>query len=289
MSRVFLVSPSQIVGGWRHDVAEIIRDRPYPLSSSIIPLLPGWHPIMNRIQHSAKSAHKPRIQPPVSIQSGLFSASTTRDDTRILFGPQHYESNYPYPLLVWLHSPGSDESQLVRIMPTISLRNYVAVAPRGFPTGEECPRGYVWPQTQDHIQEAADRVLEAVDAARERFHVAPYRVFLAGFGAGGTMAFRVAMNHPRRFAGILSVCGGFPRGYAPFRRLTEARYLPMFLAVGRDSRDYAPPAACEDLRLLHAAGMSIVLRQYPCGQELTEQMLRDVDRWIIEQITSPAV
>ena len=42
------------------------------------------------------------------------------------------------------------------------------------------------------------------------------------------------------------------------------------------------------LRLFHAAGLSIVLRQYPCGQELTEQMLRDVDRWIIEQITAGA-
>jgi phospholipase/carboxylesterase len=74
----------------------------------------------------------------------------------------------------------------------------------------------------------------------------------------------------------------------PFGRLTESRRLPVFLAVGRDSHVYPPDKACDDLRLLHAAGMSITLRQYPFGQELIEPMLRDVDRWIIEQLTSQA-
>ena len=31
--------------------------------------------------------------------------------------------------------------------------------------------------------------------------------------------------------------------------------------------------------------MSITLRQYPCGAELTTQMLRDMDVWMMEQIT----
>ena len=44
---------------------------------------------------------------------------------------------------------------------------------------------------------------------------------------------------------------------------------------------------CNDLRLLHTAGLSITLRLYPCGHELSPQMLADMDRWIIEQITSP--
>ena len=66
-----------------------------------------------------------------------------------------------------------------------------------------------------------------------------------------------------------------------------ARRLPAFLALGRDSEVYGPDKACDDLRLLHTAGVSVTLRQYPCGHELTTQMLRDVDRWIMEQITMP--
>ena len=100
------------------------------------------------------------------------------------------------------------------------------------------------------------------------------------------MAFRVAMNHPGRFAGVVSIGGAFPRSYRPLQRLAEIRQLPVFLAVGRDSTEYSPAAACDDLRLFHIAGVSVALRQYPCGHELAPQMLRDLDRWIIEQITN---
>ena len=99
------------------------------------------------------------------------------------------------------------------------------------------------------------------------------------------MAFRVAMNHPSRFAGVLSCCGPFPQDRKPLGNLSEARKLPVLLAVGRDSSEYPPNEVCENLRLFHTAGLSITLRQYPTGQELSAQMLGDVDRWIIEQMT----
>jgi phospholipase/carboxylesterase len=95
------------------------------------------------------------------------------------------------------------------------------------------------------------------------------------------------MAHPDRFAGVLSLCGAFPVGRTPFCNLVAARRLGVFLATGRGSVEYPAAKVCEDLRLLHTAGLSITLRQYPCGQELMPQMLADVDRWIIEQITVP--
>ena len=98
------------------------------------------------------------------------------------------------------------------------------------------------------------------------------------------MAFRVAMNHPDRFAGVLSLCGSFPSGSAPFGNLLEARRLPLFLAVGRDSREYPPEEVCRNLRLFHSAGLSVTLRQYPCGHQLSPQMLIDLNRWMMEQV-----
>ncbi len=245
---------------------------------------------MNRIQNPTTSAKETTAPSKFRVESGLFVSEPAHDYSHSLFGPKHYEGNYAYPLIVWLHAPGNDERQLVRIMPSISLRNYVAVAPRGVQTddGSSARRQYGWPQTPQEIQEAEARVYHAIEIAKQKFHVDDDRIFLAGFGAGGTMSFRLAMNDPDRFAGVMSVCGAFPSGHTPFGRLDQARELPVYLAVGRDSTEYPPAEACENLRLFHAAGLSIVLRQYPCAQELTEQMLRDVDRWIIEQVTGGA-
>lgn len=201
-----------------------------------------------------------------------------------LFGPLHYESQYAYPLLVWLHGPADDETQLRRVMPLVSLRNYVAVAPRGL----EAParrRGYWWRQNETEISLAEQRVFDAIDAARRKFHLHERRIFLAGFDCGGTMAFRLAMMHPERFAGVLSLGGAFPSEHAPLGRLNLARRLPIFLATGRDSSVYSPDDVCDDLRLFHAGGFQVALRQYPCGQEIVLPMLSDMDRWMMELIT----
>ena len=101
------------------------------------------------------------------------------------------------------------------------------------------------------------------------------------------MALRIALSHPARFAGAVSLGGRFPSGRTPFGNLLAARRLAVFLGTGRVSQTYPAAKVCEDLRLLHAAGLSVTLRQYPCGDELMPQMLGDLDRWIIEQISQP--
>ena len=244
---------------------------------------------MNPIQSTTRSKKTGTPDLSLEIGSALFSQSDG-DHTHAFFAPLHYEPKYAYPLLVWLHGPGyDDERQLIRIMPMISMRNYAAAAPRGFAVAQgDSIEALGWPQTAERIDGATERVFDCIDAATSRFHVERRRIFLGGFDAGGTMAFRIAMNHPERFAGVLSLGGPFPRGLQPFGQLIAARRLPAFLALGRDSQVYGPEQACDDLRLLHTAGISVTLRQYPCEHQLSEQMLRDVDRWIMEQITAPA-
>jgi phospholipase/carboxylesterase len=204
-----------------------------------------------------------------------------------MFGPLHYEAGYAYPLVVWLHGWGDDETQLKRVMPLVSMQNFVAVAPRGtrpVPSEQEGRQGYTWPRGKAGAVATQQRIWSAVMAAKARFNVHPGRVFVAGFDDGGTAAFRAAMDRPDRFAGVLSLCGSFPRQGSPLAQLTSARRVPVFLACGRNSRKYSAEQVCRDLRLFHAAGFDVSLRQYPCGQEIALAMLSDVNRWIMEQI-----
>ncbi|MBN1587986.1 MAG: hypothetical protein JW888_00560 [Pirellulales bacterium] len=222
------------------------------------------------------------------LGSAQFS-TISRDVPHVLFAPKHYESNYAYPLIVWLHGPNDDERQLPRIMPLVSMRNYVAVSPRGFTTKRLDESGQAqpsWGLSDENIAQAEQRVFDSIAIAWQKYHISPKRVFLAGFDTGGTMAFHLAMNYPQHFAGVLSLGGAFPVGQRSLRHLSEARRLTIFLAAGRDSTCYPPNQVCDDLRLLHSAGLSITLRQYPCGQELCPQMLQSMDRWVMEQIAN---
>ena len=178
-------------------------------------------------------------------------------------------------------------------MPLVSMRNYVAVAPRGIHvTNAGRRRGenaYEWLQTDDHIQQAEQRVFDSIELAAHKYHVSPRRIFLAGFDGGGTMALRLAMSHPE------PICRGDLALRRVAHRADALRQSGGGPAIGhvpghrpRQPASIAAAQVCEDLRLLHTAGLSVTLRQYPCGHELQPQMLADVDRWIIEQITPPS-
>ena len=70
------------------------------------------HPIEGSTNSESRMQQLPLVDAP------------TKDVTHSVFVPLHYEANYSYPLLVWLHGPGDDERQLKKIMPLISMRRY---------------------------------------------------------------------------------------------------------------------------------------------------------------------
>lgn len=143
---------------------------------------------------------------------------------------------------------------------------------------------YDWTQTEEGIAYAEQKVFDCISVAEEKCHLARNRTFLAGFDSGGTMAFRLAMQYPDYFGGVISLGGRFPEGNLPLRQWNTIRNLPTMLAIGKESPTYSPEDARSDLRLFHTAGLSVCVRQYDCGQELTLDMLQDANRWIMERV-----
>jgi phospholipase/carboxylesterase len=241
---------------------------------SAAPSLPHNH-AQEKQAHDSHAQAVARVKRPALKRSG-------GDLPYCLLAPLHYEANYAYPLVVWLHGPEGSERELSRVMPHISLRNYAASAARGT---AEAFRGFDWEQTPTAIVAAEQRVADAVERACERFHVHRERIFLCGAESGGTMAIRLALRNPERYAGAVSLGGPFPEGHRPLVKLEQARKSRLLIAHCRDSESYSLDQLCQELALFHAAGMSVTLRQYPCPDELTTQMLSDADIWMMEQIT----
>jgi phospholipase/carboxylesterase len=213
---------------------------------------------------------------------GFHKTAPRAADECSVFVPVHYEANYSYPLIVWLHSNGDDSLQLHRVMPSVSIRNYIGVAPQA-PAGDT-QRGFFWDQTPATIESAHASVMMAIDHASVRFNISQPRIFVAGFGAGGEMAFRIAFQRPELFAGVISINGPLPVGHAPLADLSLCRDLPVFWAHCRQSIEFLQDDLCKQLKLLHVAGFSVTLRQYPVGDQLFAHTLSDMDRWIMEAI-----
>ncbi|MBC7855595.1 MAG: hypothetical protein IAF94_19365, partial [Pirellulaceae bacterium] len=115
---------------------------------------------MNRLFAPPKKSSVSRTR----VDQGVKTAPRDHS-TYSLLAPMHYEANYAYPVVVWLHSDGGDEKQLLRVMPHVSMRNYVGIGIRAsLPC--EGRRGYQWQQSSSCILTAENRVHEAITAAR---------------------------------------------------------------------------------------------------------------------------
>ena len=105
---------------------------------------------MNRLYQSRDKELSLALAAPLEVESHV-ERTADREHAHCIFTPVHYERNYAYPLIVWLHGPDDDEHQVTRIMPHVSIRNYVAVGPRGTLASRDVPGGYGWSQTPRHI------------------------------------------------------------------------------------------------------------------------------------------
>ena len=220
----------------------------------------------------------------IHVEQGTFGGLNASRVTSV-FAPLHYEEAHAYPLIVWLHTPGADEKQLLRVMPMISLRNYVAVAVRGARTlgwnGLPLP-GYHWEPAGSDA--AASAVIEAIEQARERYNVHSRRVYLVGTEEGGTMALRIALRNPTFFAGVASLDGAIPEDTVLLERLRDVRKLRILFEVSRHSPKCPMDPLCENLKLMYSAGLKVTLKNYPTAGALQLDMLRDLDRWIMQGI-----
>lgn len=202
------------------------------------------------------------------------------------FLPLHYVTSYQYPLIVWLHSNGFNENQLDHVMPHISIRNYVGVGVRATKAADAMGHRYDWYQTNAAIGAAHEAIITAVDEAIERFSIHPERVVLAGYRDGGTMALRIAMRQPDRFAAAISLGGAMPRGGIRNTVQLRKKRLLMLWQWGGARQDFTGKQLTADCQLAMAIGGQVEVRQYPGDDEMDTVVLKDIDDFIMRRIVN---
>lgn len=203
------------------------------------------------------------------------------------FLPTGYEPNYAYPLLVFFHAHGGSDEQALRLAPRLSRRNYVCIGLRGPDVLGQRPDGRIgfgWGEPGQHDSLIEDYALNAIEQTRRNYHIHSERIYLAGLSEGASLAYRIGLTLPSRFGGIISLNGSMPRRNVPRLRLPEVRQLRIFIGHGIANAIIPLAMAREDYRLFYAAGMPVHMTTYPTNNRLHVNMLRDVNRWIIEKV-----
>lgn len=196
--------------------------------------------------------------------------------------PERFEPTYAYPLVVWFHGTGGSEAELAEVMAQISDQNYVGLALRGDVVSHG---GWDWPTHDFGLRNTLAQVHRAIDALNISCRIHDERVYLAGWGTGGTMATQLLLSDPNRFAGAANLLGEFPQITRPLSgmRLLRGKRMLLSMQLGRNASPLADVVAAG--HTLYNGGVQVGTRIYQAGKKNgTSRILRDVDRWIMEGI-----
>jgi phospholipase/carboxylesterase len=199
------------------------------------------------------------------------------------FLPHGYEPRYPYPLLVFFHGHGGNEEQILRLAPRLSRRNFISIGLRGptsLGTRSNGRMGYSW-GNESSMDLLEDYLLRAVEQTRLSYHIHSERIYLAGLGEGANAAYRLGLTFAERLGGLISLNGCIPRTRRPLFRFKDMRSLRVFIGHGIANGAVPISQAREDYRLLFSAGIDVEMKAYCATHRLHPNMLRDVNRWII--------
>lgn len=150
-----------------------------------------------------------------AVQTGQHAHAFEQGDSRInylLFLPEDYGRNRSerWPLILFLHGSGergSTVEELERLkvhgLPRIIAEQpgLSALTTRFIVLSPQCPSWY-WTSQFD----ALDALLDDIQAT---YAVDPKRIYLTGLSMGGFGSWQYALEHPRRFAAIVPIAGGY--------------------------------------------------------------------------------
>lgn len=243
------------------------------------------NPISGKLQSIDQHHHAGDTTTNLAFESSISSWVRT---PKSFFLPLHYEPSYRYPLIVWLHNDGFNESQINQVLPHISLRNYVAVGVRASRSIDASGHRFEWSESSASVGTAHDAVMAAVDEATERYSIHADRIVLAGYRSGGAMALRIAMREPTRFAGVISLGGTMPHNGSWMNSLSalRRRRLPMLWQWATEGDHYRNENLDRDMRTAMLIRASVEVRQYVDDDEMSSVCLADLNRWIMRRVVA---
>lgn len=226
--------------------------------------------------------------------------------------PTAYEPNYEYPLLVGFHGRGGNEMQAVRWLERISDRNYVGICPRGHvaldrpgrygwshepgekstrksagnPSVAELFRMMVASDIDDPTIAGEFAVLDQIRILSEEIAVNARRIFLFGVGEGASMAYRLALSYPDRFAGVIAIQGWLPSDISYLTRFHESRRLKFLALHGAWDETMPLNETRRQIDRMHDAGLDVVFQTYPCESQPVPPMFDDINTWLMSQFRS---
>lgn len=187
------------------------------------------------------------------------------------------------PLLIFLHGMGSSPKEFEStVLPLVKSRQYSVLLPCGSVKMGMRPDGkpaYNWDANRD--------IAKIVEEIKNLEAIQPGQVYLAGFSAGASMCYFVALKEPERFAGVIAFSGALQKEFVPGGDGEPAnKKVPMFIVHGKQDAMMPFVLAENAEAYFKKNGFRVVLRSFDGGHTLPKNyfdLLKEAVEWFKKQ------
>jgi predicted peptidase len=179
-----------------------------------------------------------------------FKTSEGKSIRYLLYLPKQYDSKEKWPLLLFLHGRGESDGPLSVVKkwgpPRLIERGenppYIVVSPQCPPNPESWPQ----PVQQDLLLALLDHINNSCKVDRDR-------IFLTGLSMGGYGSWRLAADHPERFAAVVPICGAGKPADAD-----KLKFLPIWVWHGTEDPAVPFQRSVEMVEAIKKAGSTTI-------------------------------
>ena len=149
----------------------------------------------------------------------------------LLYLPRDYDKTQAlHPCIVFMHGGGEGGADLQGM-----FAHGPAAVTQNVPGFKDWSPFILLCPICDGSWEMARAVVEVVELAKQRWRIDPDRVFLTGLSHGGTNTWKIALQSPDTFAGIVPVSG---RAVEPQQAPAKLKYVTTWIVTGGADGDY---------------------------------------------------
>ena len=198
----------------------------------------------------------------------------------------------PAPTVVALHGHGAHGQDLLGLAPHLAEGQVMMLCPQAeFPVG---PGSYTWfhrdgdaQRTVEEFERVASSLRAFIEEMVPRCGGDAARTVVLGFSQGGTLAYRLGLAEPRRWAGIAALSTYFPEDVAGRVDRETVAEVPLLVQHGTHDQMIAIDRAHASRDLLQTIGALPLYLEYPMQHEISRQSLTDLSEWLKRVLQLP--